>query len=335
MLSEKLKDIDYLFISARVKSLENDLLSHDKMEQILEVKTNEDAVKIITECGYPAFSADQPEEMDRALDTMRQNTLEDLAACAPDVRYLDVFKLKYDYHNVKAILKASVLNVPDDRMLMDMGRVPVDELKTAITNGDYTALSHCLGDAIEEAKDVLGTTRDPQRSDIVLDRWMYRDMTEVAEATDSDFLRGYVEVIVDAANLRTLVRTLRMGKNVDFLKGVLFEGGRIGMDTLLSVANANGSGIAEVYASTELETAAEQGADALSGGPLTEFEKACDDAVGEYLAGAQFVAFGEAPLVGFLAAKETEYMNLRILLMGRMAGLSPKIIRSRLRKSYV
>lgn len=334
-MSEKLKDIDYLFISARVKSLENDLLTHDKMEQILEVKTDEEAIKIITESGYPSFSPHHPEEMDRALDTMRQNTLDDLETCAPDVRYLDVFKLKYDYHNVKAILKASVLNVPDDRMLMDMGRVPVEELKTAITNGDYSSLPHCLSNAIEEAKEVLGTTRDPQRSDIVLDRWMYWDMTEVAEATDSAFLGGYVDVIVDAANLRTLVRTMRMGKNVDFLKGVLFEGGTIGIDAVLSVANASGSGLAELYASTQLETAAEQGADALSGGPLTDFEKACDDAVGEYLAGAQYVAFGEAPLVGFLAAKETEYMNLRILLMGRLAGLSPEVIRSRLRKSYV
>lgn len=57
------------------------------------------------------------------------------------------------------------------------------------------------------------------------------------------------------------------------------------------------------------------------GGPLTAFEKLCDDAVGDYLAGAQSVPFGEAPLVSYLAARETEYTNLRILLMGRAAGI--------------
>ena len=40
-------------------------------------------------------------------------------------------------------------------------------------------------------------------------------------------------------------------------------------------------------------------------------------------------------LDGYLAAREAEYTNLRIILMGRKAGLSPEIIRSRLRKSYV
>ena len=68
---------------------------------------------------------------------------------------------------------------------------------------------------------------------------------------------------------------------------------------------------------------------------MTEFEKLCDDAVGDYLAGAQAIPFGEAPLVGYLAARETEYTNLRILLLGRAAGIDPAVIRTRLRKSYV
>ena len=37
----------------------------------------------------------------------------------------------------------------------------------------------------------------------------------------------------------------------------------------------------------------------------------------------------------YLAARETEYTNLRILLMGRAAGIDPAVIRTRLRASYV
>lgn len=48
---------------------------------------------------------------------------------------------------------------------------------------------------------MLDTTRDPQLSDIVLDRWCYRDMAALAEETGSAFLRGYVAVQVDAVNL--------------------------------------------------------------------------------------------------------------------------------------
>ena len=186
-----------------------------------------------------------------------------------------------------------------------------------------------------KAREVLGTTSDPQLSDIVLDRWCYRDLAQVAESTGSAFLMGYVQTQIDAANLRTLVRTLRMGKGPEFLRGVLLEGGELSADQLLEVSANRGAGLAELYGPTHFQKAAEAAAEAVKGGSLTEFEKLCDDAVSNYLADAQFVPFGEAPLVGYLAARETEYTNLRILLMGRGAGLSAEVIRSRLRQSYV
>ena len=126
-----------------------------------------------------------------------------------------------------------------------------------------------------------------------------------------------------------------MGKNADFLKGVLFEGGDIETDAILKISAGGGNGMMELYGPTRFQAAAEAGAEALRGGALTRFEKLCDDAVGDYLAGAQFVPFGEAPLLGYLAARETEYTNLRILLLGRSTGLPADVIRSRLRASYV
>ena len=47
------------------------------------------------------------------------------------------------------------------------------------------------------------------------------------------------------------------------------------------------------------------------------------------------MAFGEAPLIGYLAAKENELTNVRVLISGRLAGLDADTIRERLRESYV
>ena len=328
-MAKKIKDTDYLAISARVRAMENGLLTRERMEQILEARTDDEAVKILQECGYPELDPTHPEAMDAALSAAREETLSDLTGGAPDPRYIDVFKLKYDYHNVKAILKAESMGVSPDRMLMDMGRIGAAELKKAVQNGELDSLPGRLPAAVAEAKEILDTTRDPQLSDIALDRWCYVDMADVAEATGSEFLHGYVKVQIDATNLRALVRTLRMGKNVEFLQGVLIEGGEIAPAAVAeALASATGGGVMELYGSTRFAKAAEAGS-------MTDFEKLCDDAVVEYLAGAQLVPFGEAPLLGYLAARETEYTNLRILLLGRSTGLSADVIRSRLRASYV
>ena len=308
-MANKIKDTDYLAISARIKAMETGLLTRERMEQVLEARTDEEAVKILQECGYPELDARSPEAMDAALSAAREATLSDVLDGAPDPRYIDIFKLKYDYHNIKAVLKEAVLT------------------------GRLEELPEGLAAAAAEAKDILDSTRDPQLSDIALDRRCYKEMAAVAEETGSAFLAGYVKIQIDAANLRSLVRTLRMGKGGEFLKTVLLEGGDIGEDAVAAAGNSGS--LQELYGPTPLQAAAEAGAEALRGGPLTDFEKLCDNAVGDYLAGAQFVPFGEAPLLGYLAARETEYTNIRILLMGRGAGLPAEVIRSRLRNGYV
>ena len=332
-MANRIKDTDYLAISARIKAMETGLLTRERMEQVLEARTDEEAVKILQECGYPELDARSPEAMDAALSAAREATLSDVLDGAPDPRYIDIFKLKYDYHNIKAVLKAAAMNVSPDSMLMDMGRVPAAAVKEAALTGRLEELPEGLAAAVEEAREILDSTRDPQLSDIALDRRCYQEMAAVAEETGGAFLAGYVKIQIDAANLRSLVRTLRMGKGGEFLKTVLLEGGDIGTDAVAAAGNSGA--LQELYGPTALQAAAEAGAEALRGGPLTAFEKLCDDAVGEYLAGAQFVPFGEAPLLGYLAARETEYTNIRILLMGRGAGLPAEVIRSRLRNGYV
>ena len=302
---------------------------------MLEAKEDEDALKVLTEAGYPPFSMDHPEEMDAALGSVREELFNDLGDSAPDGRYLDIFKTKYDYHNLKALLKANVVRTSPDSMLIEMGRVSTQVLKEALDTGDMSFLPSMLAEAAVQGKDVLDTTGDPQLSDVLLDKLMFRDQLATAKATGSDFLTGYVRIMIDAANLRASVRTLRMSKNAEFLEGVLAEGGEVAPENLLAVVRGSGAGLAELFAPTLLAKAAEAGQTAVAGGALTDFEKLCDDAVCEYLADALYVAFGEAPLVGYLAAVETEITNIRIILMGRNAKIDPDTIRSRLRATYV
>ena len=330
MAKKKIKDTDYLVVSARVRAMENDLVTPERMEQLLAAHTDEEAVKLLQSFGYPELDIAHPEAMDAAIDEVRQATLDDLASSLPDRGLLDVFHIKYDYHNAKVLLKAEALNTDGDHMLMDLGRVSAAELKEAVAGGTADLPGH-LSEAVAEAREVLSTTRDPQLGDVALDKWYFRDMLETADATESDFLRGYVRIQLDCSNLRTLIRTLRMGKTTEFLRGVLFEGGEVGTEDILHVCANNGSGLSELYAPTRLAEAAEAGAAALRGGLLTDFEKSCDDAVTAYLGDSRLIPFGEAPVLWYLTARETEYTNLRILMMGRAAGIPADVIRTRLR----
>ena len=44
-MAKKIKDTDYLAISTRIRAMENGLLTRERMEQVLEARTDDEAVK--------------------------------------------------------------------------------------------------------------------------------------------------------------------------------------------------------------------------------------------------------------------------------------------------
>ena len=247
----------------------------------------------------------------------------------PDGRYLEIFRLPYDYHNLKVLLKADAMGTQADRLFSDAGCVKVDILTDGVRSGDTTDLPVRLAEALTEGKTILQEARDPQRSDMAVDRRCRQAMLETAEATGSEFLSRYVGAQTDAVNLRTLVRALRT-RQTALLEEALMEGGGVDAESLRRIGEAGGAGLAARYADTHLSAAAELGEAALTGGSLTAFEKACDDAVSA-ASDARFVPFGDAVVPAYLAAKEREWADLRIILMGKQVGADAETIRARLR----
>ena len=333
MAKKKLKDTDYLFISTYLRSREKNLLTAARMERMIDAPTADEAGKVLQEIGYGEFSAASDRELGQALAREREALFEDLYRFVPDKAVVDVFKVKYDYHNLKALLKAQAMGVDGGRLLLDAGRVPAAALERAVREGDFESLPETLRKAAQEAHEVLSATGDPQLSDFVLDRAYYEEMLSCARLTRSDFLVRYVQASIDAANLRSAVRTLRMKKGGDFLRKVLFAGGTIPVDSILSAAL--GGSLEELYRTTELKAAAEAGAEVLRGGDLTRFEKLCDDAVTAFAAEAKRVPFGVEAVIGYLVAKEIEFTAVRIIMASRMAGIDGDTIRQRLREAYV
>jgi len=312
---------------------ENSFINADRMDQMVSASSDEEAMKIAQECGYAEVETVNVDTVNEVLSKERDKMFHDLGDL-PDPEILDIFKIKYDYHNAKVLLKSEVMGVEPGRLMVDLGRVPVKALEIAVRTSDFKGLPPILQDAIVEARDVLGTTQDPQLSDFVLDRAYFQDMYKVAEKVGSEFMKGYVRLSIDVANMRSVVRTLRMNKGTEFLSGVLFEGGEVSTKRILSAVSA-GIALEEIYSGEAMKAAASAGSAAVSGGSLTRFEKLCDDAVTSYLKKSKHVSFGEAPVVAYLAAKDTEMTAVRIIMTGRLAGLPADVIRERLREAYV
>lgn len=333
-MSKKLKDTDYLSISTRVRAMENRLLTRERMERMIDARTDEEAAKVLSECGYGELSRLTATALDEVLAKARDAVYQDLRTAAPDKRLIDVFQMKYDYHNIKTLIKAEAMGVDAGLYLSSGGRYSPVKLTEDFRREELRDYSGTFRTAAEKAKETLAATRDPQLADFILDKAYFQEMSAAAKAVGSPFLTGYVRLLADAANLRSVVRAARMGKGSDFLALVLVPGGSVEESTLCQTKSSE---LSALFQGGALAEAAVLGAGLMGdqGHSFTAFERACDNAVNTYLCTARRVPFGEHPVIGYLYAREAEITAIRTILSGRMAGLSADLIRERLRDAYV
>ena len=323
---------DYLYISSLLRAREPRMLSRDKAERMLDAPNFEDAAKMLTDSGYEDMSQMSVKQIETALSDRRAAVFHELETLIPNTAALDLFRLKYDYHNAKVLVKSEAMHRNDASLLSSSGRVAPETVQKRFQEDRLRDLPGELGSAAEEARNLLARSANPQLSDFLLDKAYFREMTGLAEALDSDFARAYVALLADSTNLRSAVRILRMGKDIGYLQEALVSGGSVSEERLIQ--GVAGEGLASVFGGTALSKASQLGSEAVSGGTLTAFELACDNAVADYLANAKLCSFGEESVLAYLAGTENELTAVRMILTGRLAGVPSDTIRERLRDLY-
>ncbi|MBQ5428535.1 MAG: V-type ATPase subunit [Oscillospiraceae bacterium] len=323
---------DYLYISSLLRAREPRMLSRDKAERMLDAPNFEDAAKMLTDSGYEDMSQMSVKQIETALSDRRAAVFHELETLIPNTAALDLFRLKYDYHNAKVLVKSEAMHRNDASLLSSSGRVATETVQKRFQEDRLRDLPGELGSAAEEARNLLARSANPQLSDFLLDKAYFREMNALADELDSDFARGYVALLADSTNLRSAVRILRMGKDIGYLQEALVSGGSVSEERLTQ--GISGEGLASVFAGTALSKAAQLGAEAVSGGTLTAFELACDNAVADYLSNAKLCSFGEESVIAYLAGTENELTAVRMILTGRLAGVPSDTIRERLRDLY-
>lgn len=323
------KDTEYLSISARIRAMETRLLTAQRLARMIDARDDAEALKVLAECGYPDMTGWDGRQLEQALSASHTAVLDELAGLVAEPALVDMFRLKYDYHNAKVLVKAAARGQQAQRLLVKGGRYAPDRLLAGLED-----CSRTYRESVAQATTVLAETGDPQQADVLLDRAYLAELVQLADACGSAFMQDYARLMVDVANLRACVRCARLDKDREFMTRVLAEGGSVPAAELL---RSWGRGVGSLFHSGPLDRAGEL-ADRLSksgSGALTELERLCDDALMEHQRKARRVPFGQEVVAGYLFAKEAELTAARTVMAGRVADLAPDEIRRRLRRTYV
>ena len=327
-----MKDTDFLFLTSLLRAREVRMLGQDKIDRMLDSPGFPDAAKMLLDCGYPDMSDMNMTDIDSILEKHRSDAFAELSGFGYALDVLNLFRIKYDYHNVKVLVKSMGVHVNADHLLSASGRVDIKVLSDAHVLNQLGDLPPYVAAAIESATGILSRTGNPQLSDIEIDKAYFSELSSISSSLKETFIKGYVRLLIDSANLRTIVRSARVGRGNDFLLSALIEGGSVSIEQLFSsFSESAASPLKDEY----LEHAVSLSYDAMKGGDQTVFELACDNAILRYVTNTLFIGFGPAPIMAYLAKLEWEITVVRMILTGKYTGISSDVIRERLRECHV
>ena len=327
-----MKDTDFLFLASTLRARETGMLKEDKINRMLDASGFDDAAKLLLECGYPDMAGMNMTQIESILHKRRSDIYYEISGYDYARDLLDLFRIKYDYHNVKVLVKSMGANIDASHLLSDSGRINTEKLNEAFISGQRADLPRPVAAAMSSAVGILSRTGNPQLSDIKIDKAYFDELSSISIRLKDNFIIGYVRLLIDSSNLRTTVRSKRTGRDKDFLAGALIRGGSVSVEQIALLYDENALAI---FTGDAMITAVRLGADAINGGTQTQFELACDNVVLHYVTNTAFVSFGPAPVVAYLAKLDWEITVVRMILTGKLTGISPDVIRERLRDCHV
>ncbi len=321
----------YGFAVGKVRVLQTRVFRQATYERLIDAGTYAEQRKILSDSVYGAYleGADTVEQVEAALERALDDAYRFLdEAKLPDaiVRF---FRVRYDYTNARAIIKARVVGAASEGLLRDLGTAPIEVLEGPVERWPehLRTLATELIPAAESDEEPPST----ERIDATCERAMYAELRRLARASGSPFLKDLVALEIDLANARAAIRARRKGLPLSVLREGLIEGGTLSHKALEKAYALPFDAFVEVLARGPR----------LKGIPASDLEDPArldvitDDVAVRFLRSGRLVPIGAEPVIAYVIAREAEIKAVRTLLVGKLSGLGPDALRARLREVYV
>ena len=322
---------------SRIWVLETKLIDKAKIERMIEAPSANEVLRILNETEYSNVSSNikRAEDYEEILSAELKRVYDLVYEISPIKDVVKIMSLKYDYHNIKVLLKGKVLNKDLSSMLINLGSLDLQEIKRKIDGDNFKSLSGNLGKGISEALKAFEETKDPQKIDIILDKYMYKDLVELKKSLNYKFIDNLVKAMIDSTNIRTLLRIKKQNKNRDFAKEVIVEGGEIDSSKLIALLSETPENIMNKLQSTIYSNIVKEGLEGyIESDSASLLEKLSDNYIMDLMKGSKLVTFGPEKILSYIYAKETEIKVIRIIMVGKLNNIAEEVIRERLRDIY-
>lgn len=331
-----MKRDDFIGASISTRIYEDDLVKD--FYRLNELDSLSEIMNVLSDSSYGRYIQElrRPEEYEEILSKELVRVYDKIEDITPDKNLTDYLREKYNFHNLKVLVKEIIQD--EDYKYSPMGNIDVDYLKRQILKTDEKDIfeedeENIYLTYLKRAIDAYEDRKDPAMIDISLDKSYYERELDIANATGMDSLINYTKEAIDLINVKTLLRV----RNLDQLGDCLIDGGFIDKDRFLEMYKLDMTGLLIKMSNDKIYPYLAKALDNDKGEVenLLNLEKAIDDHFMDFAKASKAVTYGPEVLLAYLISKEQEIKNLRIIFISKLNGLSKEFTKDRLREAYV
>ncbi len=330
---------NYVHSVVRTRLLEKELLTQVKFEQLIEAEDVASLWRMLETTSYANLLqhfAYEESEFEQFLTDALQLAYKEVRSFLDETGYIELLQLKYDYYNAKVLIKGKFLEENLHSLFLPLGRLTTEELKTYLENLPFKPNKTRLDQAIEKTLADFEQYQDPQRIDLLLDRYYIEHLYDELTLLNLPLFETYLRTKIDFVNLQTLLRVQKQERDLAFLREVLLPYGYIEEEKFIFSLQASP---AQIIRNIEKETIGKYAKHALEiygeTGSIQTLEREMDHYLLALLDDAKYIHFGPEPLMAYLLKKEAEVKNLRIVFVSKLNNVPVKRIAQRVRDVYV
>lgn len=327
--------LDFTQGVVRTRVLEKRLLTKGMLERLIDAETFDEALKVLKETDYFLDSMEKTNFETMLFSTLKRSfqMMDDIS---PDSTVVDLFRLKYDYHNLKVLLKEIILDEDFSHLYLPIGTFDMKQVKKFIVKEKLKEVAPPIQAAIMEVLTDFKITRDPQRIGMILDRLYVHQFLKMINEIHVPLLFEYVRAMIDFINVRTFIRVKRQGKEQKFFEEVFLPGGNIVKTTYVHSYTAPIDSFMKRIRNEKITRGLIPALQSYKEtNRFTHFEKAMDDDLMKIIRVAKTIHFGPEPIFAYLVAKEVEMKNIRMILVSKLYDIPSDVVRKRMREMYV
>lgn len=322
-----MRDADYIYAVACIRAKEKTLLTDADVQTMVGMKSEKEVLSYLTEKGWGDGSVDS--DMETVLSNEEEKQMKLLNTLGVDKKIIDTLFIQELYHNLKAAIKEVCTGIEDGQAFYEHELYGKTQLMSIIRDKEFEKLPEDMQQVAEKALDLMLTTRDGQRLDVMIDRACLDAIEKVAATTKDKFLADYAETKVVIADIKIAVRAADTKRPLQMIEDALAPNRKFDVKKLAAAAAV---GREEVYGFLE-RTDYRSAVDALKDS-FSAFEKWCDDFIMSTLMNQKTNIQSSGPIVAFFLAKQNEIRTARIIMTAKANGFSDEVISERVRKMY-